>query len=189
MLSSNRRTRTLTNSLLALALASCAMAPAYAGITASQATVTEASKPSTHNFHVEGAASACQPVSFADRNLLSLRWNGFALVNRGGVIAQSACSTDVYVRDSNGTKQVGLWVSNNDGGTTTQTVKCTLGYNTGGLGPKYITSYATIKPGSITQLTWTTDEFTPFAGQATIVCDLKPLTGTMRIFTIEGNAS
>lgn len=178
--------------LIATAFAVLVSSPAWAGTVIPSTTVVTEKDPNPNvprKFHVVGAAGSCQPRGFADRNLLELDLNGFDLVNRSGVIAQAACSKDVYVSTSSGTEQVGLWVSNNNGGTVTQTVKCTMGYNTGGIGPRYSTAYVTVKPGSITQVGWQTDDFSVFGGQVTFVCDLKPKTGVMRVYTVEGAAS
>lgn len=177
---------TLTRYVFALVLAACAL-PALA------TTAVPAQDPNPNvprNYHIDAGAGGCQALKRVDRDRLELRDDALALVNTvPGTLARAGCSIDVHVSGSNGTEQVGLYVSNNQGNTQSITATCTLTYNTAGSGAKQASTVVYVPAGKITKVGWQTDDFSYFGGATSIVCTLPYRAGVMRVYTIEGNAS
>lgn len=134
------------------------------------------------NLRVQAAAGACMPLTAVDASRLALRYNALALVNTSTGNALAACSPNVDV-SGNGTYEAGLYVSNNDGGTSPVNVTCTITYNTAGQGAKQSNKTVTANPGTINKVSWTTADFIAFGGPVTFICNLPPKAGVMRVYT------
>lgn len=141
------------------------------------------------NIRYTAAPGACQPFTAADAPKLAFRHNALALINiHPWDNARAACAPNVDVSD-NGDNVVGLYIGNNDGGTMTQQVTCTATYNTAGQGAKQITKTVTVYPNTIQPISWATADFIAFGGPVSFICNLKPRTSVMRVFTLTQTSS
>lgn len=139
------------------------------------------------NLRVQAAPGACQAMP-GYTHALQLRGNALALVNVATTNARVACAPQVDV-SGNGNTEVGLYISNNDGGTVTRAVTCVMTYNTAGQGPKQTTGHVMVSPGLIGKMAFNTNEMIVFGGPVSFVCELPPRTGVMRVYTISQQSS
>ena len=132
------------------------------------------------------SAAACQGLHNFNKDSLAFRANGLSLINFSQDVVSAVCSPVVDVSD-NGTDEVGLYVSNNEG-TVEQTVTCVLTYNTAGLGPRESVQSVTVPAGTIRKVGWNTEGII-FGGPVSLRCALKFRTGVMRVYSISQHSS